>query len=1143
MQTSVEKTSGVRERPDKNASGRLPLESRGRFPALKLVLTYAAVGTTWILFSDHLVSWLVHDPVTAGRVQTYKGWLFVAVTAVLLWFLAQRLLNLIRRSEIVLQESQNRLAGVISSAMDGIITVDEQQRITLFNAAAEKMFRCSAEQVLGQPLDRLIPERLDAATAGPIRASGQADTARRPMDSPGIVRGLRPGGEEFPIEASISQNESAGQKSFTVILRDITDRKQAEALVNGQKQVLEMIADGTPLGYTLETLLRHIETQSSEMLCSILLLDPDGVHLRNGGAPTLPPEYVQALDGLAIGPGVGSCGTAAFRREPVFVENIAGNPLWADYRELALSHGLRACWSTPIFDAQRNVLGTFAVYYREEKLPSEQHMRLIDVATHTAAICISRHRAEAALRESERNYREVFNATADAIFIHDTATGRIVQVNGAMLRMFGFASEEEILALNVGDLSANEPAFTEAEADIHFRKTLVEGPQVFEWRAKRKSGELFWVEVSLRASLIGGQGCVLAAVRDITERKRAEDVIRESELRLRTVVQNAPAIIFIVDLDGVFRLSEGQALGKLGLAPGEAVGKSALEMYKDMPSVLDSLRKALSGEPARAINILPGVVFDTVYSPIFDRDGKPAGLIGIAIDITDRKRAEEAQTLLATAVEQAAEAIVITDASGIISYVNPVFEKITGFTREEVIGRNPRMLRSGKHDAAFYRQMWETISRGQVWTSRIINKKKSGSLYEEEIVISPVLDSAGKIANYVAVKRDVTQEVALETQLRQAQKMEAIGQLAGGVAHDFNNILTVIQGSASLLLNPQLKPAERSDCSHQIFRAAERAAGLIRQLLLFSRKQVMQPANVDLNEVVGGMAKMLKRILGEDIALQTHYAPKLALIHADSGMIEQVLLNLVVNSRDAMPAGGGLTIATGTETLNEIQAQQNPDAFPGTHVWLTITDTGSGIAPEHLPHIFEPFFTTKEVGKGTGLGLATVYGIVKQHRGWINVTSEIGKGTTFRINFRALDEARAKEQPTPLRLQLPRGSETLLVVEDDVPVRLLVCNLLQRCGYTVLQAGSGKDALSTWKEHCDQIHLVFTDLVMPDGMTGRQLAEQLQSEKPGLKIIYTSGYSTEVGKGLPLIEGVNFLQKPYPSGKLAQTVRNCLNQK
>ncbi|MGA2177574.1 MAG: response regulator [Verrucomicrobiota bacterium] len=512
-------------------------------------------------------------------------------------------------------------------------------------------------------------------------------------------------------------------------------------------------------------------------------------------------------------------------------------------------------------------------------------------------------------------------------------------------------------------------------------------------------------------------------------------------------------------------------------------------------------------------------------------------------EIAERKLMEEAHSRLATAVEQAAEAIVITDVSGKILYVNPAFEKITGYTRTEAIGQNPRMLKSGKHDEAFYQQMWGNLVQGKVWSGRITNKKKSGALYEEEMTLSPVYDSAGKVVNYVALKRDVTQEVTLETQFRQGQKMEAIGQLAGGVAHDFNNILTAIHGNASLLLISDLDPALRGECTQQIILAAERAASLTRQLLLFSRKQAMQPASLDLNEVVAGMIKMLKRILGEDITLCSELAPALPLIYADAGMIEQILLNLAVNSRDAMLAGGRLAITTGTETLDEEQARQNPEAAAGRHVCLDIADTGIGIPPEVLPRIFEPFFTTKEAGRGTGLGLATVHGIVKQHHGWITVKSEVGRGTAFRIYLPAIKEGQGGQGKVTATARLPGGKETILLVEDEAALRLLMSNVLQRCGYTVIQAESGVAALKCWKERSQPVHLLVTDLVMPDGISGFDLASRLQGEKPELKVIFSSGYNAETGKGPPLIEGENFLQKPYSPQKLAQTVRNCLDRK
>jgi two-component system cell cycle sensor histidine kinase/response regulator CckA len=383
----------------------------------------------------------------------------------------------------------------------------------------------------------------------------------------------------------------------------------------------------------------------------------------------------------------------------------------------------------------------------------------------------------------------------------------------------------------------------------------------------------------------------------------------------------------------------------------------------------------------------------------------------------------------------------------------------------------------------------------------------------------------------------------MEAQLRQSQKMDAIGQLASGVAHDFNNILTVIHGNAALQMMSDLDPAEQSECNQQIIQAAERASNLTRQLLLFSRKQVMQPVNLDLNEVVGGMIKMLKRILGEDITLCSELAPGLPLLYADAGMIEQVLLNLAVNSRDAMPAGGRLIITTGAQTLDEEQARQNPEAAAGNHVFLEVADTGSGIPPLLLPHIFEPFFTTKEAGKGTGLGLATVHGIVKQHRGWITVQNVVKQGATFRIHLPVIKKDQTGREIDTSQMRLPGGTETILLVEDEANLRLLMGNVLQRCGYTVIRAESGVAALKLWKESNHPVHLLLTDLVMPDGMSGFELAGRLQAEKPALKVVYTSGYSARAGKGPPLIEGENFLQKPYSPHKLARTIRNSLDQK
>jgi CheY-like chemotaxis protein len=363
--------------------------------------------------------------------------------------------------------------------------------------------------------------------------------------------------------------------------------------------------------------------------------------------------------------------------------------------------------------------------------------------------------------------------------------------------------------------------------------------------------------------------------------------------------------------------------------------------------------------------------------------------------------------------------------------------------------------------------------------------------------------------------------------------MEAMGLLAGGVAHDFNNVLTIIQGNAELMMRMPLAPEEYAEYAGQIAAASERAANLTRQLLMFSRKQVIQPVNLDLNHTVTQMTRMLQRILGEDISLISQYAPNLPAMKGDAGMIEQIILNLAVNARDAMPNGGQLTIATSANGFND----------NNSCVCLSVTDNGCGIPQETIPHIFEPFFTTKEIGKGTGLGLATVFSIVQQHQGKIEVISDTGRGATFHVKF-PITPGIGANAVKPDSVALPGGSETILVVEDEISVRMFVSRLLERCGYRIISAESGIDALAIWEKNKQQIDLLLTDIIMPGGLNGYDLAGRLLAEKPQLKVIYTSGYTGDpTGKRSTMVEGVNFLQKPYPPLRLAEILRAALNSK
>ena len=507
-----------------------------------------------------------------------------------------------------------------------------------------------------------------------------------------------------------------------------------------------------------------------------------------------------------------------------------------------------------------------------------------------------------------------------------------------------------------------------------------------------------------------------------------------------------------------------------------------------------------------------------------------------------RARLTRTRQHLSTAIEQAAESVIITDTQGVIIYVNPAFERLSGYSRAEATGQSPGFLKSDRHDPAFYQELWATISAGQIWHGRFVNKSKDGSLYTEDATVTPVRNQNGAIVSFVSVQRDVTRELELEAQYRQAQKMEAIGRLSGGVAHDFNNMLVVINGYSELLLGRYLSdsnPARKH--VEEIKKAGERAAALTRQLLAFSRQQVLQPEVLDLNGVVADLEKMLRRLISEDIDLATALDRGIGRVKADPGQIEQVILNLAVNARDAMPQGGRLLIETANIILDETYTRQHLDVTPGLYVMLAVSDTGIGMDAETQSHIFEPFFTTKERGKGTGLGLATVYGIVKQSQGAIWIYSEPGRGTTFKIYLPRVEETTPTEaEPRPTSLDLPSGAETVLLVEDEAAVRDLARQILELGGYTVLEAGHGDEALLL-SEQQGPIHLLMTDVIMP-GMSGPELAERLVKQHPEMKVLYVSGYTDEaiVHHGV-LGAGLSFLQKPFTPDSLIRKVRQVLD--
>jgi PAS domain S-box-containing protein len=638
------------------------------------------------------------------------------------------------------------------------------------------------------------------------------------------------------------------------------------------------------------------------------------------------------------------------------------------------------------------------------------------------------------------------------------------------------------------------------------------------------------------------------------ERVQAREQLHESEKRFHDLFENSPDAIFVEDLDSTVLDVNFAACVLHGMTRDQLIGKNAIndlvsprhreEARTDFQKLAGG---KLSWEEGESLTADGRCIPVEVRASRIDYSGKPALLLHVG-DITERRASEAAlqssETLFRSVWENSVDGMRLTDENGVIVAVNDAYCKLAGMAAQLLEGKPFTVVYAASEDRG---GILERLHEHFAMRGAQRKRQQQHTFHDGRAVSMEISDSfievRGRPLLMLSLFRDITTQKRLEEQLRQSQKMEAIGQLAGGVAHDFNNILTVIHGHASLLAASGLdEPGARS--AQQIAQAAERAAGLTRQLLTFSRRQLIQPKRLDMNKIVGNMTDMLGRILGEDMTLQLNYSTAPATVEADAGMMEQVLLNLSVNARDAMPRGGQLSVRISIVDVNEDHVQRHPEARAGRFVCVSNTDTGIGIPPENLSRIFEPFFTTKEVGKGTGLGLATVYGIVKQHQGWVEVESTVGKGTSFRIYIPCLGEDQAPAEKPTTQIIIRGGTETVLLVEDQKPVRELVARVLEKQGYKVLQAGTGAEAVEVWRAHKDEIHLLLTDLIMPGAMNGRELAESLWTERPELKVVFTSGYSADiVGKDFKLESDTNFLQKPYHPQTLALAVRRCLDGK
>ncbi len=764
-----------------------------------------------------------------------------------------------------------------------------------------------------------------------------------------------------------------------------------------------------------------------------------------------------------------------------------------------------------------------------------------------------RKKAEDALRRSEAKFRAVVENSYDGILFCD-ANASISYRSPSYSRINGYEDEERIghngfETVHPDDLASVRKSWAQL---LQHPETLLKA----EYRIRHKNGSWIWIETTVKNLLANPDVQeIVVTSHDITERKNAEEALRESEIKFRAVFENARDAIGI-SKNGVHYYANPAYLKLFGHESNEKLaGTSILDSIapSHQEQVKQNIRRRNAGEPVPSIYLTRGRKKDgtefymEVSAAPFEMQGEIYTVASIR-DITERRLIEEEHERLTVAIEQAGETVVVTDAEGTIQYVNPMFETVTGYTRAEAIGQNPRILKSGKHDSAFYRDLWDTIRSGRVWQGRFINRKKDGSLYSEDGSISPVHDRAGRIVNYVAVKRDITEQLRaieekarLEDQLRQSQKMESIGTLAGGIAHDFNNILTAIIGYGNIALMKMAKDEPQRLNIELMLDAADRATHLTKDLLLFSRRQAGQRKLLDVNDVIGKVGTFLKRVIGEDIEFKTvQFAGALPIL-GDAHQLEQVLMNLATNARDAMPKGGIFLVTTDEVTFDTDFLSIDGYGKPGTYAVITVSDTGKGMDEATSGRIFEPFYTTKEVGKGTGLGLAVVYGIIKQHDGAINVVSEPGRGTTFKIYLPLTSILENEAKPTTEGHPIG-GTETILLAEDDENVRNLTRTVLENFGYQVIIANDGQDAVNRYKDDRDKIRLLLFDIIMPK-KTGTDAYDEIKAMTPGVKVLFLSGYASDMVRQRVLIdEGLPVVNKPISPTELLKQVRETLDK-
>ena len=1000
------------------------------------------------------------------------------------------------RAEEALRESEEKYRTLVESAGEVIAVLDESGVFLFMNRVAAEQLGGKPEDLIGRTAWDLFPQEFADRHVEAVRrviTSGQGAVVDNPTVVGGATRWYRT--RLTPLKAA-----DGGPTTALVFASDITERKRAEEALDKSETRFRALVE-TSSDWIWEVDANGVYTYASPVCKDLLGYEPEEVI---GKTPFdfMPPGEARVV--AAVFRGI----TAA--HEPF--ERLENVNLHRSGRLVVLETS-----GVPILDAHGHLLG-----YRGVDR---------DITERVLAV--------QALQESEERYHAIFRQAADSIVLIDAETGSPVEFNESAHESLGY-TREEFEKLNIRDVVVLESADQIAK---RFEKMIKEGPEVFEAKHRTKSGEIRDVQVSAQSIALSGKHFIMASSRDVTEQKRIQNALVESEERLRVLMQNMPV--------GLYRSTPGPEGRFLMANPAAARmhGYETVEEFLQVP--VNSLYWDPAERRAFSDKLLAEGLLMAEELRLKKRDGTPFGAAvtarvvrdetggvkyfdGMIEDITERKQAQDARIRLETAIEQAGEAVAIMDRGWRIVYANPTFEAVTGYSRDEAIGRVLQAVAGDPHHQALYRDVTDTVERGEVWQGRLSAKKRDETIYQAEATLSPVRNAAGQIVNFVCVWRDVTHEVALEAQLRHAQKMLAIGTLAGGIAHKFRNILSSIVGFSEIALKHVEKGSVVEKCLTHIAAGADRGADVVRRIMKFSRQEETVRRPMDIGAVVSEAIDLLRASVPPTIEFRQDIDPACRPVLADPGEIHQVVLELGANAFHAMSEHGGVFEVS----LRQVESLPEHLALaPGRYVQLSASDTGHGIPREAIERVFEPFFTTKSSEEGTGLGLAGVHRTVENLGGAIEVHSEVGKGTEFTLFFPVCDKPDEASEETLADESHLAGCERVLVVDDDASIVIMAEMGLESLGYTVEGFTDSLKALDAFRDKPDAFDVVIVDQVML-GLTGTDLAREITGIRPDIAIILCTGFSEEVDEQKAKEAGVaEYLVKPVGPSELARAIR------